>query len=141
MAIGYTPQTWANGAAPALSAANLQTIDNGINAACDAVDALDAAGINTAPSAKVSLADADEALVRDSADSSKVKKITFTVIFGALWTKLGALIAGGTSKDTPVDTDTLPLADSASSSATKKLRQHQGTPLDGVGRTHRGGNQ
>lgn len=40
MAIGYTPQTWVNGSAPALSAANLQTMDNGINAACDAVDTL-----------------------------------------------------------------------------------------------------
>jgi len=38
MAIGYTPQTWANGAAPPLSAANLQTMDNGINAACDLLD-------------------------------------------------------------------------------------------------------
>ena len=40
MAIGYTPQTWVNGSAPALSAANLQTMDNGINSACDAVDTL-----------------------------------------------------------------------------------------------------
>ena len=64
MAIGYTPQTWVNGTAPALSAANLQTMDNGINAACDALDALDAAGIKTAPDAKTTPVGADEALVR-----------------------------------------------------------------------------
>lgn len=53
MAIGYTPQTWVNGSAPALSAANLQTMDNGINAACDALDAMavDGTGIPDATTA------------------------------------------------------------------------------------------
>ena len=48
MAIGYTPQTWVDGSAPALSAANLQTMDNGINSACDALDAMAADGTGVA---------------------------------------------------------------------------------------------
>lgn len=43
MAIGYTKKTWANGAPPALSAANLQALDDAVEAACDGVDALPAA--------------------------------------------------------------------------------------------------
>ncbi len=42
MALGYTKKTWVNGGAPALSAANIQTIDNGIDAVSDEVDAHEA---------------------------------------------------------------------------------------------------
>ena len=116
MAINYTPQTWVNGSAPALSAANLQTMDDGINAACDRLDAL---GADATLAAKTSVADADELLTRDSADSNYVKKVTWTTAFAAAWTKLGALIAGGTNKATIVDADKTSLSDSADTNATK----------------------
>ena len=43
MAIGYTKKTWANGGPPALSAANLQALDDAVEAACDGLDAMPAA--------------------------------------------------------------------------------------------------
>lgn len=104
MAISYSKKTWVNGGAPAISAANLQVIDNGIQAACDQLDAqgtLTSAGTTaanevgagtgastgeklarlaapaiTALTAKTTLADADLVEVADSADSNAGKKAT-----------------------------------------------------------------
>lgn len=107
-----------NNSAPALSADNLNPVIDGAKAAADRVDAY---GLDATCAAKTSVADADEILTRDSADGNYVKKVSWTTAFAAIWTKLGALVAGGTDKATPVDADTLPLSDSAASSATKKL--------------------
>ncbi len=40
MAINYTKATWVNGAPPALSAENINHMDDGIKQACDAIDSL-----------------------------------------------------------------------------------------------------
>ena len=74
-------------------------------------------------STKSSPSDADQfALIdNDTSPSNFLKTITWVNIKSAIWTALGALIAGGTGKSTPVDADTLALSDSASSNATKKL--------------------
>lgn len=71
--------------------------------------------------AKTALVDADEFFTLDSAATYVTKRATFLSVANSLWTKLGALIAGGTGKTTPVDADTIPLSDSAASDATKKL--------------------
>ena len=44
MAINYTKATWVNGAPPALSAANLQAIDDGLKNAIDALNNMGDAG-------------------------------------------------------------------------------------------------
>lgn len=36
MPLNYTKRTWVNGSSPAISAANLQAMDDGIKQACDA---------------------------------------------------------------------------------------------------------
>lgn len=74
-----------------------------------------------AADAKTVLVDADEFYGLDSAATYATKRVTFLSLANSLWTKLGALIAGGTGKTTPVDADTIPLSDSAASDATKKL--------------------
>lgn len=38
MAIGYSAKTWVDGSSPALSAANLQTLDDALEDACDEID-------------------------------------------------------------------------------------------------------
>ncbi len=70
---------------------------------------------------KTTPVDADEFGIIDTAASNALKKLTFANLLATIWTRLGALIAGGTDKATPADADTLGLADSAASSATKKL--------------------
>jgi len=47
MAIGYTPLDWVDGGAPAISAANLDHLEGGTNAACGRLDVAEA-GINDA---------------------------------------------------------------------------------------------
>lgn len=74
--------------------------------------------------------DADSVLLSDSASANAPRKLTFanlklalTTFFDTLYAFVvwGGLIAGGTSKATPVDADALAIADSAASNATKKL--------------------
>jgi hypothetical protein len=63
--------------------------------------------------------DGDE-LVARKADGSIVRR-AWLATKSAVWTALGALIAGGTAKATPVDGDMIAIADSAASNATKKV--------------------
>lgn len=70
--------------------------------------------------AATTMADADELGFWQNA-ATAWRKITWANFATAVWTKLGALIAAGTGKTTPVDGDTLPLSDSAATNATKKL--------------------
>lgn len=44
-----------------------------------------------------------------------------TTLLPSIWTGLGSLISGGAAKTTVVDADVIPLSDSASSNATKKV--------------------
>lgn len=69
-------------------------------------------------SAVSSVTDAAELEVNDSGTS---RKASFTQVGAWVWSKLGALINGGTAKTTPVDADQFPFADSAASNATKKV--------------------
>jgi microcystin-dependent protein len=71
--------------------------------------------------AKGSLVDADRFSIADSAASLGEKYTLWSTIKSTIWTALGGLINGGTSKATPVDADELALADSADSNASKKL--------------------
>lgn len=70
---------------------------------------------------KVTPADADLVALVDSADLNALKKLSFTNLATWVWSKLGALIAGGTGKTLPVGADTLVLSDSADTDAAKKL--------------------
>jgi hypothetical protein len=67
-----------------------------------------------------SLVDADEVPIWYSM-AGTLAKVTWLTIKNSLWTALGALIAGGSAKTTPIDADTIALSDSADSNATKKL--------------------
>lgn len=70
-------------------------------------------------SAKTTLVDADEINGTDSASSYSLIRVTCANVAAYLWTKLGALIEGGTHKSTPVGGDMIAIADSAASNATK----------------------
>lgn len=69
---------------------------------------------------KTTLADSDEFGVQDSATSYTIKRTTLSNIASAIWTRLGALISGGTAKATPTTSDILAISDQAASSATKQ---------------------
>ena len=116
MAIGYTPQTWVNGSAPSLSAANLQTMDNGINAACDALDtaatmapivatAIEAGTATTTPNDtdKLGGAKADHSMLYYTWANLKANIKT---AIGYAAQAVGFTLAGGTSSKTlTVDAD------------------------------------
>ncbi|HLP99223.1 MAG TPA: hypothetical protein VK149_12350 [Sideroxyarcus sp.] len=74
-----------------------------------------------AATGKTTPVDADELPISDSAASYELKKVTFANLGAWIWSRLGALIAGGTSKATPVTNDSFAINDSAASDATKKL--------------------
>lgn len=70
---------------------------------------------------KATVHDDDEMGGADSEASYGFVFWKFSTWKAAIWTALGALIAGGTDKATPVDADTFAISDSAASNASKKV--------------------
>lgn len=123
-----SPSTWTF----LVTVAAISVTDGSITAA--KLDASDAANIRivvgqaalvnealAATSAKTTPVNADTFAIADSAASGVLKLLSWANLKTAIFTALGALIAGGTGKSTPVNADTLALSDSADTNATKKL--------------------
>jgi hypothetical protein len=70
---------------------------------------------------KVTPVDTDEIALVDSADSNKLKRVTWANVKVVLSSSLGAIIAAAGNKAIPVGGDLLGIADSASTNATKNI--------------------
>lgn len=105
----------ATAAASSASAAATSAADAAASAGAfdPAVDQM-AAGTDTA------FNDSDFVPAVKTADGTMIKR-SWGNLKGAVWAAFGGLIAGGTSKGTPTDTDLIALSDQAASSATKLL--------------------
>ena len=123
MAINYTKVTWVNGAPPALSAENINHMDDGIKAATDALDqmAVDSTGLPDATTSKkgvVQLASTGQQ------DATKVPKATGAEI-------ASILTAGGYSLAPATGTSNLDnIADGATRKAVSATEKTTITALD-----------